>query len=80
MIKLVNLMELKYTEKDLIGKTVTVRIPERDHVGKVIPHKYSSIKGKCVHYGVLPALGVKSITIGRTPVFPITDNDILKVE
>lgn len=80
MIKLKPLIEVKYNERDLVGKIVTVRVPERDDVGKVIPHRYSKIRGKCTHYGILPAIGVKSITIGRTPVFPITDMDILKVE
>lgn len=80
MIKLKTLIESKYTERDLVGKTVTVRIPERDFNGKVIPNKYTTIRGKCTHYGMMPSIGEKSITIGRTPVFPIKDDHIIKVE
>jgi hypothetical protein len=66
-------------EKDLVGRTITVRIPDRDMNGKLMKDKFTTIKGKCTYYGI-NFFGDMSITINRTPVYPITDIDIIKIE
>jgi hypothetical protein len=65
--------------EEIIGKLVTVRIPYRDFKGKLVPNKYESMKGVCTFYGET-VLGIMSITIDRTPVYPITERDIIKIE
>jgi hypothetical protein len=66
-------------ERNLVGRVVTVRIPDRDFEGKKINGKFTTIKGICTFYGD-NIFGDRSITINRTPVFPITDEDIINVQ
>lgn len=61
-------------------KIVTVRINDRDNKGKIIQNKYTSIRGKCYFYGYNQYLECNMIVINRTPIFPITEEDIIKVE
>lgn len=65
--------------ENLVGKVVTVRILDRDLNGKEIPGKYTQIKGLCKFYGK-NLLGMMSITLDRTPIFPISTKDIIKYE
>lgn len=62
---------------NLIGKSVTVRINDRDNNGKKIWNKFTTITGKCYYAGYNKALGCNQITIDRTPIFPIKEEDII---
>jgi hypothetical protein len=63
-------------DRSLIGQIITVKIPERDHTGKVIPAKSTKITGTCTYAGYNKYLGTKQVTIGRTPIFPVSELDI----
>lgn len=65
--------------KELVGKIVTVKVLDRDEKGKKIPKKFTTMKGLCTFFGK-NLLGQTTITIGRTPLFPITYSDIVKIE
>ena len=64
--------------ENLVGKTVTVRILDRDEKGKEIKGKYTTIKGKCTFYGK-NFFDQECITLDRTPIVPITKKDIIKI-
>jgi hypothetical protein len=63
-------------DRSLIGQIITVRIPERDITGKVIPTRATKITGPCTFAGYNQLLGVKQVTVGRMPVFPVSEFDI----
>lgn len=63
-------------DRSLIGKVITVRIPETDHRGKVIKNRATKITGICTFAGYNEFLGTKQVTVGRTPIFPVTEFDV----
>lgn len=60
-----------------IGKTVSVKINDRDNKGKIIWNKFTFVKGKCFFAGYNSVLGTNQITIGRMPIFPVKEQDII---
>ena len=67
-------------DQNLVGKTLTVLISDRDFNGKVIWNKTTTIKGKCKFAGFNKLLGHDQVTIDRTPIWPIVPDMIIKVE
>lgn len=65
---------------ELESKVLTVRINDRDINGKIIWNKFVNIKGKCIFAGYNEVLGCDQVTINRTPIYPVTIDDIVKVE
>jgi hypothetical protein len=65
--------------KGLVGKVVTIRINDRDEKGKTIKNKFTIIKGLCSFYGE-NLLGELTIILNRTPIFPFSDRDIVRVD
>jgi hypothetical protein len=65
--------------KGLVGKVVTIRINDRDEKGKLIKDKSTTIKGLCSFYGE-NLLGELTITLNRTPIFPFSDRDIVRID
>lgn len=66
--------------ESLLRKLVTVKINDRDESGKIIPDKFTTIKGICSFFGYNELLDYYQITINRVPIFPINKSDILKIE
>ena len=65
--------------KALVGKVVTIRINDRDEKGRTVKNKFTTIKGICSFYGK-NLLGELTITLNRTPIFPFSDRDIVRVD
>lgn len=63
-------------DKSLIGQIITVRIPERNHQGKINQTQTRKITGTCTYAGYNEVLGAKQVTVGRTPIFPVTEFDV----
>jgi hypothetical protein len=62
--------------EQLIGKKITVRINDRDSVGKQIPNKFTTVSGICTFAGYNTLLGVWQVTVNRIPIFPIQFKDV----
>jgi hypothetical protein len=62
--------------KQLIGKKITVRINDRDSVGKSIPNKFTTVSGICNFAGYNTLLDVWQVTVNRIPIFPIQFKDV----
>lgn len=66
--------------RSYVGKRIQVRIKnpkvpfETQHTYK---EKYTHIVGKCVMSGFNEIPKVWEVVIDRTPIWPITDNDII---
>jgi hypothetical protein len=59
-----------------LGKKVRVKINDRDINGKLIWNKFTFIEGKCTFIGNNNILNLLQITIDRTPIFPVKEEDI----
>lgn len=57
-------------------KKVKVRIPDRDKDGKVMKDVYTHIVGNCTFYGFNSFLDCDVIVVDRTPIFPVSKEDI----
>lgn len=66
--------------ESLLRKLITVKINDRDEYGKIIPDKFTTIKGICSFFGYNDSIESYQITINRVPIFPINKSDILKIE
>lgn len=66
--------------QNLVGKTLTVLISDRDFNGKIIWNKTTTLKGKCTFAGFNNLLGYDQVTIDRTPIWPVVSDMIIKVE
>lgn len=64
---------------DYKGKQIKVRVPTKKVPGE-IHHQYieefSYITGKCVFSGYNQIIQQYQVTIDRTPIWPVTDEDI----
>ena len=65
---------------NLVGKTLTVLISDRDFNGKPIWNKTTTVKGTCTFAGFNKLLGYDQITIDRIPIWPVVSDMIIKVE
>ena len=63
-----------------LGKIITIKINDRDESGKIIPDKFTTVKGKCQFFGYNNILEHNQITIDRIPIFPFDERQIIKVE
>lgn len=66
--------------ESLLGKLITIKINDRDESGKIIPNKFTTIKGKCQFFGYNKILNHNQITINRMPIFPFDESQIINVE
>jgi hypothetical protein len=62
--------------KSLIGKKIKVFTPKRFYPGSKVMVEDHYIVGKCTFAGINEYLGVKQITVDRTPVFPVREIDV----
>jgi hypothetical protein len=66
--------------ESFLGKLITIKINDRDESGKIIPDKFTIIKGKSNFVGYNNILNHNQITINRMPIFPFDESQIIKVE
>lgn len=64
-------------DKSLIGKIVKVYLPQTYYKGSGVSTEASYIVGKCTFAGFNWFLGKKQITINRTPIFPVREEDVV---
>lgn len=65
--------------KDLTGKKISVRIKDRDNLGKIIEGKFTTVTGICIFCGYNNIISEFAIVINRMPIFPSSFDDIVKI-
>lgn len=65
--------------KEVIGKKISVKIKDRDDLGKTIEDKFTTVTGICIFCGYNYIISEFVIVIDRLPIFPSSFNDIVKI-
>ena len=63
---------------DLKGKVVKIRVLDNKMIN-IYTEEYYFITGKVFFHGFNECIGYNQITIGRTPIFPFDDKDIIQI-
>lgn len=62
--------------KSLVGKIVKVTLPFTKYKGSGVSTEASYIVGECTFAGFNWFLGKRQITVNRTPIFPVREEDV----
>lgn len=63
-------------DKSLLGKRVKVFVPQTFHKGSKITTEATYIVGECTFAGFNWIVGKRQITVDRTPIFPVREEDV----
>jgi hypothetical protein len=63
-------------DRSLVGKIVKVHIPSHTYPNTKVKVDARYVVGECTFAGFNWLLGKKQITVNRTPIFPVREEDV----